>query len=217
MGLAVDNDRLTAELRASRDRLRRSLTRIVKAADEERRRIARDLHDGLQGRLVVLAMQANALGNEGVARDLNASLQSAIAELRALVQGVMPAILTERGLPAAAEEIAYRCPIPVALDVGGCDGELPGAVESTGYFVVAEALANAMKHSHARAIAVRMTRHDGTLRIEVADDGVGEAKVTSGAGVRGMADRVEALGGRLSVMSPREGGTSIVAEVPCAS
>jgi signal transduction histidine kinase len=225
VALALHNEQLAAELRAGRDRLQRALARTVEASDVERRRIARDLHDGLQGRLVLLAIQANAVhGDPALSADarsdaaaLGASLQTAITELRDLVQGVMPAMLTERGLCAAAEELAERCPIPVALDLDRARGALPGAVESTGYFLVAEALANAVKHSHASAVELRMTRQGGGLRIELRDDGVGGAHANGGAGLRGMADRVEALDGRLTVNSPPGGGTGIVAELPCAS
>jgi signal transduction histidine kinase len=224
VALALDNEQLTAELRAGRDRLQRSLARTVEASDVERRRIARDLHDGLQGRLVLLAIQADTVrGDPTLSADarsdaaaLGAGLQTAIAELRDLVQGVMPAMLTERGLCAAAEELADRCPIPVALDIDRARCALPGAVESTGYFIVAEALANAVKHSRAAAVDLRMTRQNGHLRIELRDDGIGGAHANGGAGMRGMADRVEALDGRLIVSSPAGGGTGIVAELPCA-
>ena len=225
VALALQNEQLTAELRAGRDRLQRSLARTVEASDVERRRIARDLHDGLQGRLVLLAIQADAVRGDPTlspearsdAAALGAGLQTAITELRDLVQGVMPAMLTERGLCAAAEELAARCPIPVAVDLEHARGQLPGAVESTGYFLVAEALANAVKHSRADAVDLRMARENGHLRIELRDDGVGGAHANGGAGLRGMADRVEALGGRLNLSSPPGGGTGIVVELPCAS
>jgi len=225
VALALDNVQLTAELRAGRDRLQRALARTVEASDVERRRIARDLHDGLQGRLVLLAIQAGQVRGDATlpadaragAAELGTGLQSAITELRDLVQGVMPAMLTERGLCAAAEELADRCPIPVALDLDRARVALPGAVESTGYFIVAEALANTVKHSQAAAVDLRMTRRNGHLRIELRDDGVGGAHANGGAGMRGMVDRVAALDGRLSVHSPPGGGTGIVAELPCAS
>jgi signal transduction histidine kinase len=225
VALALHNEQLTAELRAGRDRLQRALARTVEASDVERRRIARDLHDGLQGRLVLLAIQANAVRGDPTlsaearsdAAALGASLQTAITELRDLVQGVMPAMLTERGLCAAAEELAERCPIPVVLDLDRARGALPGAVESTGYFLVAEALANVVKHARAGSVELRMTQQGGVLRIELRDDGIGGAHANGGAGLRGMADRVEALDGRLTVRSPPGGGTGIDAELPCAS
>ncbi len=225
VALALHNEQLTVELLAGRDRLKRALARTVEASDVERRRIARDLHDGLQGRLVVLAMEADALRGDpalpadvrAVAARIGAALQAAITELRDLVQGVMPALLTERGLGAAVEELAGRSPIPVTLDLEDARGPLPGAVETTGYFIVAEALANAVKHSHAGALDLHMRREDGHLRIELRDDGVGGAHANGGAGLRGMTDRVEALDGRLVVSSPPGDGTSVVAELPCAS
>jgi signal transduction histidine kinase len=199
--------------------------RILQAADEERRRIAQDLHDGLQGRLVLLAMRAHALqadesapaGVRSEAAALGSGLQGAIAELRELVHGVMPAALAERGLFAAAREIADQTPIPVELEMEGSGQSLPGPVETTGYFVLAEALTNAVKHSGARELVVRVRHGDGRLRIEVCDDGVGGAQANGGAGLRGMADRVGALGGRVAVDSPCGRGTRVMAEVPCGS
>ena len=218
VAIALHNEQLTAELRAGRDRLQRALARTVEASDAERRRIARDLHDGLQGRLVLLAIQADAARSDpALADDLGEGLQTAITELRDLVQGVMPAMLTERGLCAAVEELTVRCPIPVVLDLDRARGTLPGAVESTGYFIVAEALANAIKHAQASTVDLRMVRADGELRVEITDDGVGGAQANGGAGLRGMADRVDALDGRLVVSSPRGGGTFILAELPCGS
>ena len=218
VAIALHNEQLTAELRAGRDRLQRALARTVEASDAERRRIARDLHDGLQGRLVLLAIQADAARSDpALADDLGEGLQTAITELRDLVQGVMPAMLTERGLCAAVEELTVRCPIPVVLDLDRARGTLPGAVESTGYFIVAEALANAIKHAQASTVDLRMVRAAGELRVEITDDGVGGAQANGGAGLRGMADRVDALDGRLVVSSPRGGGTFILAELPCGS
>ena len=218
VAIALHNEQLTLELRAGRDRLQRALARTVEASDAERRRIARDLHDGLQGRLVLLAIQADAARSDpALADDLGEGLQTAITELRDLVQGVMPAMLTERGLCAAVEELTERCPIPVVLDLDRARGTLPGAVESTGYFIVAEALANAIKHAQASTVDLRMVRADGELRVEITDDGVAGAQANGGAGLRGMADRVDALDGRLVVSSPRGGGTFILAELPCGS
>ena len=186
VAIALHNEQLTAELRAGRDRLQRALARTVEASDAERRRIAGDLHDGLQGRLVLLAIQADAARSDpALADDLGEGLQTAITELRDLVQGVMPAMLTERGLCAAVEELTVRCPIPVVLDLDRARGTLPGAVESTGYFIVAEALANAIKHAQASTVDLRMVRAAGELRVEITDDGVGGAQANGGAGLRG--------------------------------
>jgi len=223
IALALDRERLTAELLASRDRLRRSRARIAAAADAERRRIARDLHDGVQGRLVLLALRARELSlredsgpqARAEAARLREELEGALATLRELVQGVLPAALVERGLGAAALDLADRMPLPTTVAAG--DERFPPAVESAGWFVIAEALANAVRHARARALDVRVERAGGALRIEVRDDGVGGALVGTGSGLRGLADRLDVLGGRLLVDSPRGGGTRIVAEVPCAS
>ena len=148
---------------------------------------------------------------------LAAGLQHAIAELRDVVEGVMPALLTERGLCAAAEELAGRCPLPVGMDLDRVPAALPGPVERAAYFIVAEALTNAVKHAGATAARLRIAPRNGRLRIELRDDGVGGADGDGGSGLRGMRARVEALGGRLVVHSPPGGGTRIVAELPCAS
>jgi signal transduction histidine kinase len=214
IALAIDNERLTAELLASREGLRESRARLIEATDAERRRIARDLHDGLQVRLVLLAMMADqpGAGPETMA-ELNAGIQDAINELRELVQGVVPAALTERGLYAAAVELTDKMPIPVALDFEPLPADLPIGVETAGYFVVSEALTNAVKHSRAEELRLSISRPAGTLRIEVVDDGVGGARL--GGGLSGLADRVDALGGAMTLESPPGEGTRILAEVPC--
>ncbi|MBS1880703.1 MAG: sensor histidine kinase [Actinobacteria bacterium] len=212
--LAIDHERLTVDLLASRESLRVSRTRLVEAGDAERRRIARDLHDGLQTRLVLLAMLAGRAGAErDAAAELSAGLQEAITELRELVQGVVPATLTERGLYAAAEELTDRMPVPVAIEFDPGRGELPLGVETAGYFVVSEAFSNAVKHSRAEEMRLSIGRRNGSLRIEVVDDGVGGAHL--GGGLRGLADRVDALSGELMIESPPGGGTRILVEVPC--
>ena len=205
IALALDRERLTVELRASR-------TRLVEASDAERRRIARDLHDGLQSRLVLLAVQAG-LADE---RSLRNGLEAAIDELRSLVDGVMPAELTERGLPAAVEGLADRMPVAVTLEVDALEQRFSPAVESTGFFVVSEALVNAVKHARASELMVSLHRdHGDRLRIEVGDNGVGGAD--RGNGIRSMTDRVEALGGRLLIESAVGAGTHVRAELPCGS
>jgi signal transduction histidine kinase len=225
IALALERDRLTAELIASRDALRESRARIVEAADRERRRIARDLHDGLQAQLVTLAMKADRIASDPDApsvghdaAEVRAGLETASESLRGLVQGVMPALLIERGLYAATEELIDRMPLPTRLELPSADDALPDPVISTGYFVVAEALTNAVKHSKARELAVHLARSAGALRIEVRDDGVGGAHVGGcGSGLRGIADRLDVLGGRLVINSPPGGGTALLAEVPCES
>jgi signal transduction histidine kinase len=225
IALALERDRLTADLYASREALRESRARIAATADLERRRIAQDLHDGLQGRLVVLALQAGRVADrptvaEPLADDLKAlrsGLEAASDEVRHLVQGVMPALLIERGLCAATEDLADRMPLPIRLEVPDDIGALPAAVESTGYFVVAEALTNAVKHSQAHELAVRLAMAHGRLEIDVADDGVGGATIRGEGGLHGIADRLDVLGGTLLVESPAGRGTRMHAEVPCAS
>jgi signal transduction histidine kinase len=184
----------------------------VEASDADRRRIARDLHDGLQSRLVLLAVQAS-LADE---RSLRDGLDAAIDELRSLVDGVMPAELTERGLPAAVEGLADRMPVTITLELDAFDGRFPPAVESTGFFVVSEALVNAVKHSQASELTVSLRGdHGRRLQIEVGDNGIGGAGF--GNGIRSMTDRVEALGGRLLIHSATGGGTRVQAELPCGS
>jgi signal transduction histidine kinase len=225
IAIEVDRTGLTAELLASQDALRQSRARIVEAGDRERRRIAQDLHDGLQVRLVLLALDAQRLAEHpndaGTTREaatsLRAGIDAAAAELRQLVHAVMPALLIERGLAAAAEDLCDRMPVPTRLDLHLDDGALPEALESTAYFVVAEGLANALKHSGGREFNVRLAQIEGSLIVEVRDDGLGGASVGRGAGLRGLADRVDVLGGRLRIDSPQGGGTHLVAELPCGS
>lgn len=225
---ALDRERLTAEVLAGREHLRRSRERIATAADEERRRIVRDLHDGVQGRLVLLALRADALARDAgdpyavraAAEALHRELDATQRDLRELVRGVLPAALVERGLAAAADELADRMPLPTTVDVG--DERYPAAVESAAWFVISEALANVVKHAGARTAAVRVERTAGGVRIEVRDDGDGGATTDAGpgpggSGLRGIADRVDVLGGRLTVDSPSGAGTWITVEVPCAS
>jgi signal transduction histidine kinase len=219
VAVALDRERLTAELRASRERLRASRARVVAAADTERRRIARDLHDTLQTRLVLLAVDAHELRSNPSARTeaaaLEAGLQTAIGELRELVHGLLPAMLAERGLYAAVEDLADHIPLPITLELGSQRAPLPPPVESVGYFVVSEALTNAVKHAHAHELGLRIERTNGQLAIEIKDDGIGGAGAGRGSGLMGMLERVEAVDGRLSVQSPPGGGTRILAEVPC--
>ena len=218
--LALDNERLQAELRAHLEELHASRARIVEATDAERRRIERNLHDGTQQRLVSIAMELGLAESRvpaeageiisGARRDLLAALD----ELRELSRGIHPGVLTERGLTRALKDLAYRTPIPLDLDVN-LDTRLPAQVEVAAYFVVCEALANVAKHAGATAANVRVERTDHLAVVEVADDGVGGADA-NGSGLRGLADRVEALGGSLSVTSPSGQGTILRAEIPCA-
>jgi signal transduction histidine kinase len=223
--LALENARLGAELHAQLDKVKESRARIVAATDAERRRIERDIHDGAQQRLVALALELRTAERSMTSDDPELKqvlasaveqLQAAVHELRELARGVHPAILTEEGLAAALESLVVRAPLPVVL-VAAPDRRLPAEVEATAYFVACEGLANVVKHADASAATISARRDDGLLRVEVADDGIGTASRNGGSGLRGLADRVEALGGRLRVETPSEGGTRIVAEIPCGS
>jgi len=216
VALAMDHERLTAQLRASRTALQLSRSRIVEAADRERGRIARDLHDRMQSRLITLGLTAGALEHaDPSAAQLRTGLEDAAAELRRIVYNIMPPGLVERGLAAAVADLADRQPIPVTLEVASTLGELPEQVQYTAYLVMAESLTNAVKHADARAVGVRLTRERATLVCEVRDDGKGGAVIGSGLGLAGIADRVDALGGRLHLESPHGGGTLVRVELPC--
>ena len=220
--LALENSRLQAELRAQLAEVHASRTRIIEAGDAERRRLERDLHDGAQQRLLairlVLQLARGQLAEGGAAVDellaeADAEVVGALEELRSLARGIHPAILTEEGLAAALAALARRAPVPVELIV--CQERLPATVEATAYFVAAEALANVAKHARASRATIGVTRRDGAVAVEVADDGMGGADA-GGAGLRGMRDRVEALDGSLRVESPSGGGTRVTAAIPCA-
>jgi signal transduction histidine kinase len=224
-GLALETERLQAELRARLDELRASRIRIVESADEERRRIERNLHDGTQQRLVSVSMAlglaqsklaSDPEGTRRVLEDAREALGAALQELRELSQGIHPGILTERGLGPALQELAYGAPVPVKLNVP-LEERLPEPVEAVAYYVAAEALANVAKYASATAATVTVDRRDGQTVVEVSDDGVGGADPARGSGLRGLADRVEALGGALAVDSPPGGGTRLRAEIPCGS
>ncbi len=221
--LAVENERLQAEVRAQLAEVRASRARIVEAGDAERRRVERNLHDGAQQRLVTLSLGLARL-RDGLPADadsamrasiqeLHDELRSAIGELRELARGIHPAILSEEGLGAAVQSLAERSPVPVSVE-GASEVRFPDAVEATAYFVVAEALANVAKYASASRATVRISQHDHALAVEVRDDGIGGADASRGTGLRGLDDRVSAIGGRLWVASPAGGGTTVGAEVP---
>jgi signal transduction histidine kinase len=223
--LQLENERLEAELRARVEELQTSRARLVEVSIGERRRLERDLHDGAQQRLVALSLQLGLAQRKldsdpaTAARLLDAArgeLQRALEELRELARGIHPAILTDRGLGAAIQALAERAPLPVDLDRMPED-RLPAAVEAAAYFVVAESLTNVAKYSSARHASVRVGRENGFAVVEVRDDGVGGADPTAGTGLRGLADRLAALDGRLEVHSPPGGGTVIRANIPCAT
>jgi signal transduction histidine kinase len=209
IAIALDRQRLVAELRASR-------ARVTEAADAERRRIARDLHDGIQARLVLLRLQASG-GVDAQPGEVVEGLDRVIDDLRRLVHGVMPAALVENGLAAAVEDLADRLPVHTDVDIRTGDTDLPPVVQSAVYFLVAEALTNAVKHSGASRIGVRVHRDAAAMHIEVCDDGRGGARVDGHGGLRGARDRVEALGGGFEVADLPGGGTRLLSRLPCAS
>ena len=222
-GLALEKERLQADLRARLAELHDSRARLAAAAEAERHRIERDLHDGTQQRLVSISLSLGLLESmlpadpaaaAPIAQRAREALAATLDELRELSQGILPGILTERGLPAALEELCGRAALPARLEAA-IDRRLPAQVETAAYFLVSEALTNAAKHAQARQAQVTARDKDGLLTVEVADDGVGGATAGGGSGLRGMADRVEALGGRFTLSSPEGGGTVVRAEVPC--
>jgi signal transduction histidine kinase len=223
-GLALENERLHAELRARLVELQASRARLVEATDIERRRIERDLHDGTQQRLVSIAMSlglletklpAQATSVRPLVRETRVALTLALAELRELTHGINPPLLVERGLPAALDELCRRAALPTHLELA-LDRRLPDQIESAAYFVASEALTNAAKHSHGKEVRVAASCEGRHLVLEVTDDGIGGAGTAGGSGLRGLADRVEALGGRFTLSSPPGRGTTLRAEIPCA-
>ncbi len=221
-GLALENERLQAELRAKLQELHASRARIVQAGDSERRRLERNLHDGAQQRLLALSFSlglAETQPPDGspeaakLARDAKREVVQAIEELRELARGIHPTILTDRGLGVALQTVAARSPVPVTLSVD--PDRLPEPIETAAYYLVCEAIANATKHSKASRVSVWVARRNGRVVIEVSDDGVGGATGREGSGLRGLVDRVEALDGTLFVTSPAGAGTTIRGEIPC--
>lgn len=223
-GLALENERLHAEVLARLEEVRASRARIVEAGDAARRRVERNLHDGAQQRLVGVSIALGmararlATGDRGDLDDLLGQaaqeVATAISELRELARGLHPSILGEVGLVGALESLAERSPVPVAISAG-TDGDLPAPIEAAAYYVVAESLTNAAKHARASSVHVRVDHDGGRLAVEVADDGVGGAAVRPGSGLEGLADRVAALDGRLELHSPPGAGTVLRVELPC--
>jgi signal transduction histidine kinase len=218
--LALENERLSAQVRAQLEQVRASRQRIVEAGDAERRRIERDLHDGAQQRLVALAMRLEAArgrpdDGQALIDATTAELAVAIAEVRQLARGLHPAILSEAGLTAAVESLAERTPIPV--EVHGEEVRYPDAVEATAYFVVAEALTNVARYASATHATVTLRGTGAALLVEVRDDGRGGADASAGSGIRGLQDRVAAVGGTFEVESPHGGGTVVRAVIPVTS
>jgi signal transduction histidine kinase len=221
-GMALENARLQADLAAQLEEVKGSRLRAVEAGQEERKRLERNLHDGAQQRLVALSLQLKLLekqiGEQPDARERLGEAQREVAmsleELRDLARGIHPAIVTGHGLGVALEAVAARSPVPVTLDVE-LEDRVPEAIEVAAYYLVTESLTNVAKYASATAARVEITRAGDELVVEVVDDGCGGADSGAGSGLRGLADRVEALDGRLSVWSPQGGGTRVRAEFPC--
>ena len=209
-------------LRERVDDLRSARSRIIEAADAERKRIERDLHDGAQQRLVAVALTlglaesrvgSDPIGAAGLISQARDEVQQAVKELRELARGIHPAVLSDRGLGAALEGLAQRAPVPVEI-TGVPTTRLQPAVEAAVYFTTAEALTNVAKYSNASTAFVHLAVDDGRLRLQVGDDGVGGADLASGSGLRGLCDRADALDGRCEVDSPPGGGTTVTVELP---
>jgi signal transduction histidine kinase len=222
--VALERERLQAELGARVAELQASRERIVAAGDAERRRLERNLHDGAQQRLVGIALQLSLLKGhiqsdpaaaEQLAKTAGDELALSLAELRELARGLHPAVL-EHGLCAALDSLAARATVPTTVLFETAE-PLPEQVELAAYFVASEALANVAKYAHANTVSMRVWRNGQTASIEIADDGVGGADDSAGSGLRGLADRIEALDGRLRISSPAGAGTVVTAELPCGS
>jgi signal transduction histidine kinase len=220
--IALENGRLQAEQKAHLEELRGSRARVVEAGQKERQRLERNLHDGAQQRLIALSLELSLLekrfGDDAdaatrldrVRREIAISLD----ELRAVARGLHPAVLSGHGLDVALQSIAAQSPTPVQLNVS-LDGRLREPIEVAAYYVVSEALANVAKHARATSVSVDVACVGELAVVEVVDNGIGGAQTERGSGLRGLADRVEAHGGRLRVWSPAGGGTRLRAELPC--
>ena len=221
--IALENGRLHVELRARVEELKGSRQRVIDAGQHERRRLERNLHDGAQQRLIALSLELGRLEErldaDPVARSRLDQARSEIAlsleELRDVARGIHPAVVSGHGLAVGLESLAARAPVPVRLKIE-LDGRVDERVEVAAYYVVCESLANVGKHAQASLASVAVSRANGDLIVEVVDDGVGGADSERGTGLRGLADRVEALGGRLRVWTPRGEGTRVRADIPCA-
>jgi signal transduction histidine kinase len=215
--LALENERLAAQVRAQLDEVRQSRARIVEAADAERRRIERDLHDGAQQRLVALAMRLDQAreGTVGAAALIDATtaeLLTAVKEVRDLARGVHPTILTESGLAAAVESLAERTPFPVTSRI--TEERFPKEIEVAAYYVIAEGLTNIARYADATEAQVDVSTSDGRVVVIVKDNGRGGANPDAGSGLKGLADRVATIGGDLRITSNSGGGTKLTASLP---
>lgn len=208
--LAAANARLQAEVRASLAQVRASRRRLVEAADEQRRQLQRELRDGAEQRLSVVADLLAQAGPE--LSEARADLDAARADLRELAHGIHPAILTDVGLGASLQELAARSPVPVQLAVPA--RRWPSPIEAAVYYICSEALANVAKYAQASHVELHITGTETQLRAEITDDGVGGADPAAGSGLQGLADRAEALGGHLTITSPPSQGTRLTADLP---
>jgi signal transduction histidine kinase len=221
-GIALENARLQAELRARLDELQESRARVLSAEQDERRRLERNLHDGAQQRLISLSLDLKRLetrvGDDPDARaeidQARREIATSLEELRTIARGLHPAVVSGHGLQVALDTLVAKASVPVTMSTE-LDGRLNEAIEVDAYYVVSESLANVGKHAQASAATVSVARENGTLVVEVTDDGIGGADTEQGTGLRGLADRVEAHGGRLRVWTPHGGGTRVRAEIPC--
>jgi signal transduction histidine kinase len=222
-GIAFDSARLHAELGARLEELRGSRVRVIEAGQKERQRLERNLHDGAQQRLVALSLELTMLKKRFDA-DLETStsidharseIALSLEELRDIARGLHPAVVSGHGLAVALESLAARAAVPVRLTVE-LGNRLPEPLEVAAYYVISESLANIGKHAHASSATVAVARVNGHVVIEIVDDGIGGADTEGGSGLRGLADRVEALDGRLRVWTPAGQGTRVRAEIPCA-
>jgi signal transduction histidine kinase len=219
--LAIDNERLKADLRARLEELRHSRRRIVEAADDARREIERNLHDGAQQQLVSLALDLRLLRARlkhdpelvGTVEELADKLAAALAELRELARGIHPAVLSDHGLAPAIHVLVERVPIAVECELT-IEERLPAPVEAAAYFVVAEGLTNVIKYANATTAKVSVRRRRGEVEVEVSDNGVGGAQLDVGTGLRGLSDRLAALEGELALKSPLGEGTRLSAWIP---
>jgi signal transduction histidine kinase len=221
-GIALENARLHAEHRAGLEELKGSRGRVIEAGQKERQRLERNLHDGAQQRLIALSLHLRRLEERlGSNPDARAGLDLArreialsLEELRGVARGIHPAVVSGHGLAVALESLAASAPVPVRLTVE-IEGRLHERLEVAAYYVVCESLANIGKHAEATSATVEVARRNGEIVVEIVDDGVGGADSERGTGLRGLADRVEALDGRLRVWTPHGGGTRVRAEMPC--
>ncbi len=221
--IALEKGRLHTELRARLEELKGSRARVIEAGQKERQRLERDLHDGAQQRLIALSLELGLL-EQRMEKDPEArasldrargEIAASLGELRDVAHGLHPAIVSGHGLVIALESLAARAPVPARLTVE-LEGRLDEWLEVAAYYVVAESLTNVGKHAQATSVTIDVARANGEVVVEVVDNGVGGADTEGGSGLRGLADRVEALGGRLRVWTPHGGGTRVRAEIPCA-